>query len=546
MAKQKDTQFKQVLSRLFSNDIIISKLVNNKLQVIHDVEKEKINNSTLLKTNNNNNSNPFESNSKVQKGNLSLEHINKNRFSLYQVYENMDEDATISSALDIYADEIVNTNENGEMLTITSDDELIKEALVILFNNTLQLNLNLWGWARGTVKYGDQMVLLDIQKDYGVVGYKTVNCYYLERKFNEKTNRYYYVKTNKSSSFNKDEEEEVIENYNVLHFKLYGDNSFFPYGKSILYGAKKHFEALSMMEDALLISRLTRAPEKRVFKIDVGNLKPAEAEAYVNRVKNQIRKVPLIDPKTGNYNLKFNMINMLEDFFVTKRGDKYSTEIDTLPGLTTGDIEDLEYFRNKVLSSFKIPGEYLSFSDGATDSPSLSSKDGRFAKTIERIQNSGILPELYSIAYVHLYALGFSEDDILNFKLSLNSGSILREMEKMELISQRFSLIRDIQESKMFDNNWIYENIFDNLSEEQIDEMLEGIAFDKRMLNMFEQLESEGEYEMDLPTRKFKKSKKQEVKKQEIKTENKKLIEIVRRSKLNANSKLSNYKELVN
>jgi len=220
-----------------------------------------------------------------------------------------------------------------------------------------------------------------------------------------------------------------------------------------------------LMEDAMLLHRIMRAPERRKIKIDVGNIAPEEVDAFVESVVNTMKKVPYIDEQTGDYNLRFNLQNMLEDYYLPVRGSESGTDIETLPGLTSeGQIDDVNYLKNKMLSALKIPKAYLGFEDSQAKA-TLAAEDVRFARTIERIQKI-FVSELYKIALIHLYIQGFDKEDLLNFELELNTPSVIYERQKIELLQSKIDLIADMQELNLFSLKYIYENIL-GLSEDE-------------------------------------------------------------------------------
>ena len=126
-----------------------------------------------------------------------------------------------------------------------------------------------------------------------------------------------------------------------------------------------------------------------------------------------------MNEQTGEYNLKFNMQNMLEDYFLPVRGGESGTSIDTLNGLSNdGQIDDIEYLRNKMHAALKIPKAFLGYDEGVEGKATLAAEDVRFARTIERIQKI-FVSELTKIAIIHLYAQGFEGEDLINFSLFL-------------------------------------------------------------------------------------------------------------------------------
>jgi hypothetical protein len=251
----------------------------------------------------------------------------------------------LSSALDIYADESLLPNEMGEMLVIHSDDANIKDILNNLFYDILNIQFNLWSWTRNLCKYGDFFLRLYISPTYGVYHVEPISAYNVERIENSDPLNKNYVKfqirpTDTSQA-------ETLEEFEMVHFRLLSDSNFLPYGRSMLEGARRTWKQLSLFEDAMLIHRIMRAPEKRIFKIDVGNLAANEVDAHMERIISKMKKVPYMDQRTGDYNLRFNLQNMVEDFFLPVRGSDSGNSIESLSGMEWTGIDDVEYIRNK-------------------------------------------------------------------------------------------------------------------------------------------------------------------------------------------------------
>ena len=254
------------------------------------------------------------------------------------------------------------------------------------------------------------------------------------------------------------------------------------------------------MEDAMLIHRIMRAPEKRVFKIDVGNIPPREVEQFMQRIINKMKKTPVIDQNTGEYNLKYNVESVTEDYFLPVRGGDSGTEIDTLPGLSNNDqIDDIEYLRNKLMASLRIPKAFLGYEEGLSGGKAtLAAEDVRFARTIERLQKI-IVSELTKIGIVHLYSQGFNDSDLIDFDLELQNPSMIHEQEKLELLNQKIEAAEKAMDTKLFSRKWIYDNIFD-FSDDKKMQIFNDIVEDTKQKYRFEQIEAEGQDPAEQPT----------------------------------------------
>jgi len=346
-------------------------------------------------------------------------------------------------------------------------------------------------------KYGDFFLKLDINEKYGITNVVPMSVYDVSRlegldpenpeyvKFLiESTTSEHRYKSERSST------REELENYEVAHFRLLSDSNYLPYGKSQVEGARKIYKQLTLMEDAMLIHRIMRAPEKRVFKLDIGNIPPNEVDNYMQQVINKMKKAPVVDETTGDYNLKYNMQNITEDFFLPVRGGDSGTNIDSLPGLTYEATEDIEYLKNKLLSALRIPKAFLGFEEQIGSKATLAAEDVRFARTIERIQRITI-SELTKIAIVHLYAQGYTDADLVDFELGLTNPSTIYEQEKIELWNNKTQLASSMLQDGLVSSEWIYKNIF-GFTQEQIKKEDDSIVFDYKNKFRRQQIENEG------------------------------------------------------
>tara|TARA_R100000030_G_scaffold23748_2_gene17144 strand:+ start:977 stop:2818 length:1842 start_codon:yes stop_codon:yes gene_type:complete len=486
-----DTSLFSRLQRLFSTNVIVRNVGGKKLRVSDTSRSQSVAKNNLI-----------DRYQKIFTGaglsGYSDSLMTKSmRLNLFKDYEAMDSDAILSSALDIYADESTMKSEYGDVLTIKTDDDNIKQILHNLFYDILNIEFNLWPWVRNMCKYGDFFLKLDIDEKYGITNVVPMSVYDVSRlegldpenpeyvKFLiESTTSEHRYKAEKSST------REELENYEVAHFRLLSDSNYLPYGKSQIEGGRKIYKQLTLMEDAMLIHRIMRAPEKRVFKLDIGNIPPAEVDNYMQQVINKMKKAPVVDETTGDYNLKYNMQNITEDFFLPVRGGDSGTSIDSLPGLTYEATEDIEYLKNKLLSALRIPKAFLGFEEQVGSKATLAAEDVRFARTIERIQRI-TLSELTKIAIVHLYAQGYQDADLVNFELDLTNPSTIYEQEKIELWNNKSSLAESMLRDGLVSSEWIYKNIF-GFTDEQIKKEDENIVFDYKNKFRRSQIENEG------------------------------------------------------
>ena len=417
------------------------------------------------------------------------------RADLFRDYDSMDNDPILSSALNIFADESTPKNEHGDVLRINCSNENIKSILHNLFYDIMNIEFNLWPWGRNLVKYGDFFLQLEIAPELGIINIIPMSVYEVSRvegfdmQNPQRVKFVYSPYTNPYGSTQASNKKEY-ENYEVAHFRLYSDANFLPYGKSMLEGARRVWKQLTLMEDAMLIHRIMRAPEKRIFKIDVGNIPPNEVDNYMQKIINASKKTPFVDAATGDYNLKYNMQNLIEDYYMPVRGNDNGTSIDTLKGLEYNMVDDLNYLKNKLMAALHIPKAYLGYEEDISGKATLASQDVRFAKTIERIQKV-LVSELTKIAIVHLYAQGLDNADDLDFSLELTIPSKIYEQEKVELYTSKVALIQQMQQTKMFSKKWMYDTIMDMTPEEQ-DELTLNVLDDTKQQFRLTSIETQG------------------------------------------------------
>ena len=485
-----DTTLFGRLRRLFSSNIIVRNVGGNRLKI---ADTDRIQSSGNLATNYlaarysgmhmPNNVGGYRQNPVYNAG----------RLELFSDYEAMDLDPILASALDIYSDESTMKNENGDILDIRSDNEQVREVLHNLFYDVINIEFNLWPWIRSMNKYGDFFLKLDIAEKYGVVGVEPMSPYAVSREEGVNPDLPHEVTFNvedgnKTTSYNKNQN--TLKNYEVAHFRMLTDSNFLPYGKSMIEAARKIWKQLTLMEDAMLIHRIMRAPEKRIFKIDIGNIPPAEVDNYMQQLINKMKKTPYIDQNSGEYNLKFNMMNMMEDFYLPVRGGDSGTQIESLSGMEYNAIDDVEYLRNKMMAALRIPKAFLGYDENIEGKATLAQEDVRFARTIERIQRI-VLSELTKIAIVHLYTQGFDKEDLVGFELDLTNPSIVYEQEKVALWNEKISLAESMKGTKLISEDWIYKNIF-NMTKDQVNDERAGVIDDIKQNFRKEQIETEG------------------------------------------------------
>ena len=463
MAEQiENTGFFGKLGKLFSSTAVVRIDKDGKRKVVDTEERQTNTNVTALRDRYTKLQRSFYE-SQASGQSMAYHQV---RRELFRDYDAMDNDPIIASALDIYADESTTKNEYGEVLQVRSSNEDVREILNNLFYDILNVEFSLWPWVRNLAKYGDFFLGLEIEPGKGIINVHPHSVYYTERiEGSDPTNPNvvkFKVEMDRTGKVE-------WENFEMAHFRLLSDTNFLPYGKAMIENGRRLWKQLSLMEDAMLIHRIMRAPEKRVFKIDIGNIPPMEVDNYMQKIIGKMKKTPFVDKNTGDYNLKYNMQNLTEDFFLPVRGGDSGTSIENLAGLDYSSIDDIDYLKNKLFAALKVPKAYLSYDENVNGKATLAAEDVRFARTIERIQRT-LVSELTKIAVVHLAAQGIDDAEMVNFELSLTNPSTIYEQEKVNLWSEKVRLASDMGALNMLSKEWVYSNVFGMGKDEMDDE----------------------------------------------------------------------------
>lgn len=421
-----------------------------------------------------------------------------NRLLMFRDYEAMDKDAILCSVLDIIADESTQESEKGEIISVQCTHENIKEILENLFYDILNIEFNLWSWVRNMAKYGDMFLELDVRPRMGIVNYNVISAYdiirneYLTEDNQEITFTIQNTERNNVLyGFGKQRKEPKLRYaYEVAHFRMATDTALYPYGKSFFEGARRDWKRLTMMEDAMMINRIMRAPEKRVFYIDVGGIPPAEIDNYMNKVIEGMKKTPYMDPKTGEYNLRYNLENSIEDYYLPVRGERKNTMIESLQGLEGISIDDIEYQKDKMIAGLKVPKAFLNFTEDISGKATLAAEDIRFSRTISRIQKF-IVAELTKIARIHLYAQGFEDEELSDFELNLHNPSTIATREKIELWSEKARVSQELKDLGMYSDEYIALNILDMSKQELAEQRVQRVK-DAQYKFRIEKIEMDG------------------------------------------------------
>lgn len=399
---------------------------------------------------------------------------NQSRAERYSDFDQMEFMPELASALDVYADEMTTTNQFRNIITVESKNEELKSILNNLYFNVLNLESNLFSWCRTMCKFGDFFLYLDIDEKLGIKNVLGLPSPEVERLEGEDESNPNYVQFQWNSAGL------TFENWQVAHFRILGQDKYSPYGTSILEPARRIWRQLQLMEDAMMAYRIVRAPERRVFYIDIGNVAPTEVEQFMQKIITQLKRNQIVDPNTGRVDLRYNPMSVDEDFYIPVRGQQGGTKIESLPGgQIQGAIDDVQYLRDKLFSAIKVPQSYLtSAKDKAPeDKSTLAQKDIRFARTIQRLQRV-IISELEKIGIIHLYTLGYRNEDLLKFKLKLNNPSKITELQEIEHFKAQLEVASSAKEVG-FSKRWVFENIF-KMNDKEFVRIQRDIFYDKQ------------------------------------------------------------------
>ena len=395
------------------------------------------------------------------------------RMSRYADFASMEATPEICSSLDIFSEETVSADEHGRVLHIYSENRKIQEMLDHLFYDILNVEFNLVMWVRNLCKYGDFFLFTDVNPEFGVTAAYPIPISEMEREEGFDPEDPLAARFRWITQGN-----QVLENWQVAHFRLLGNDAFLPYGSSVLESARRIWRQLILIEDAMLVYRVIRAPERRVFYIDVGNVPPEDVANYLEQATSALKRNQVINKDTGQVDLRYNPLSVDEDYFLPVRGGESGTKIDTLAGgQNTAAIEDVEYIQKKLFAALKVPKAYLGFDEDIGSKATLAQEDIRFSRTIQRIQKT-IISEMNKIAMVHLYCHGYDGEELANFDLRLSNPSTIAQQQKLELVRTRFEIAGTVPEGAVH-RAWVQKNVL-GLTDEEIEEVKQGRIQDKK------------------------------------------------------------------
>lgn len=367
----------------------------------------------------------------------------------------------IATALNIYADETCASDEKGRAFHVFSENQDVRRELEDLFYDVLNVEFNLRAWTRNLVKYGDFFLFNEVLPEHGVVHASPIPVNEVEREEGWDKEDPYSIRFRWLTRGNK-----ILENWQVTHFRILGNDLFLPYGSSVLEPARRIFRQLIMIEDAMLTYRIVRSPERRVFYIDVGNIAPNDIGSYMEAAKASLRSNSQIDRMNGRQDLRYNPVAIDEDYFIPVRGDAKSTRIESLAGgQHVSATEDVEYIQKKLFSALQIPRAYLGYDESVGSKSTLAQEDVRFSRTINILQKI-IIAELNKLAMIHLYAKGFDGEDLINFELFLSNPSSVAVQQKLALWNDRFAIAGKALETGIVEQEWVQKEILGFTTEE--------------------------------------------------------------------------------
>lgn len=463
-----ESGLRSALSTLFSSNVVVHNVGGDKLKVVDTSGIQSTAQSYM------GNGPNIHSGRSASSGPMGMSGIGQGtapyadslpRRRLYHDYELMDKDAIVNSALDFYASESVVEDEHGDVLTIETDHPEVNKILHNLYYEVLNIEFNLQSWIRDMCKYGDSFIRLYIDYDsgnqMGIYNADVLSPYHVERVEGEDPTNPFEVKF----EYDGPKGDGELGYWEVGHFSM-RDSAFAPYGRSCLEGARKVFKRLTMMEDAMLIHRIMRAPERRIFKIDVGNIQPGKVDSFMQKTMQELKGQPLVDPETGEYDLEFNLMNMMDDYYMPVRGRDDGTEINTLNSLSWNGIEDIEYLRQKMMSALRVPNAFLGYERDIEGKATLAQESIKFANIVNTIQKT-VANELTKIGIVHLFSQGIRDERLVDFSLGLTHPSHFVEQQKIDMLESKYQLVRTAEDQNLHSTQWMMKNLF-NMDREDI------------------------------------------------------------------------------
>lgn len=402
----------------------------------------------------------------------------------YNDYEQMVTYPLISSALNIYADNItIPSSSTGHRVWIETGEDEIKELLENFLYKDIEIDTQVWGWARNTCKYGNYFLEILTHPTLGVVGVNNLPVATMRRVHSDKGRLVGFAQdmTKSGSDIDYKQLEAWLkagktrtESYilfrpeQIVHFRItsYGDAVLPQYGESILESARWLWRRLLILEDSVIVYRLTRSPQKYLVYVDVGNKSPNEVRQYLERIKTEFNKKKFIDPETKQLSTRYSPLASDENFFIAIQGEKDQTRIEPLATPTWDYLEDVNYFKNMIFAALRVPKAYLTYDEDVRAKATLAVEDINFANTVSRIQIE-IRRGIKQLCDIYLASRNIAPDSI-NYEVRMVSPSQIYETMETSLRSARLELASAYKE--WANDEWILKNIL-KYTDREIEEL---------------------------------------------------------------------------
>lgn len=420
------------MSALSESNIFLSKIFNKK-----DSLTRTSNSMKFLKMQKSTQDHRVENRAQALRQLTALQSQRTNHLQFYTEYRIMDNNFTIiKAALDIYAEETMNRGLSGNVIKIDSPNQKIVRELENLFFKVLKINKNGYLWWRDTCKFGNTYAYIESNRIDGVTGLVLLppdsvfkNNFY-QNMYGDEGDKFVWQNT-------------ILEPWEVVHWKNTESIDNEPYGQSILRCLIETWRRVVLMREALIIYRITRAPSRYLFKVDTTGLDSDAADRFVQEVRKAATKKPMIDPKTGNMNFDYNALSIEDNVYVpTEEGSQ--TDVSILEGASNlNDVEDYKIIKDDLFAGLKIPKSHLGFEEDLSGKANLADEDNRFSRVILRHQNE-FIEGVVQIATVHLALLGYTEEDIQNFSITMFNPNTIAENKKLESTKTRVELFDSV------------------------------------------------------------------------------------------------------
>jgi len=364
-------------------------------------------------------------------------HLNPDRLSLYDDYDEMDQMTLLASALDLYAEDSTQPDhEKGVALWIESEDAEVKAELDKMLGR-INLEEDITAIARGIAKYGDDFEATMYNEEHGVFGLT-----FLEPKIvwrHEDKNR--VLEGWSVGAAKKIDEKPGYQPWDIVHGLRKGRRRNEMYGDSILLPARLVYKILKLMEEQMVIYRLSMHPDRLIFYVDIGAASPDEGRTILDAWRRAMQKKQFFNPKTGQYQEEYNPWALDNNIYWATRPNSES-KIEKFPGSSNvGEIFDVEYFRDLIFSAIRVPKAFLGFEGDINAKATLAQQDIRFARGVKGIQRATRMM-IHRAGQIHLGLRQRNPRDRKHaFKTKMTPVSYLDEAQRADLYQLRFELL---------------------------------------------------------------------------------------------------------